>query len=99
MTKDLYVRNISPQATEEDVRKLFSVAGKVSYIHLITDIKSGAATGRGYVKMASEAAAKEALNILDGARLIDRVIAVSEARPQTQTPGRARHPERKGPRR
>jgi RNA recognition motif-containing protein len=96
MTKDLYVRNISSQATEEDVRKLFAVAGKVSYIHLIVDDKSGAMTGRGYVKMASEAAAKEALNILDGALLIDRVIEVREARPQKPGPKPSRGPERKG---
>jgi len=99
MTKDLYVKNISLQATEEDVRKLFAVAGKVSYIHLITDAKSGAMIGRGYVKMASEAEAKEALNILDGALLIDRVIEVREARPQKPAAGPSRRPQRKGPRR
>ena len=97
MTKDLYVRNISPQATEEDVRKLFSVAGKVSFIHLVTEAGSGAWTGRGYVKMASEAAAKEAINILDGARLIDRVIAVCAARPQKPAKNPPRTPGRKAP--
>jgi RNA recognition motif-containing protein len=83
MTKDLYVRNIPPDAGEEGVRKLFSVAGKVSYIHLVTDPKSGEFKGCGYVKMASEAEAKEAINCLDGARLDSgHILSVTEALPQ-----------------
>ncbi len=85
MSKDLYVKNISTDATEEDVRKLFSVIGKVSYIHLVTDAKTGAFKGCGYVKMASEAEARDAIVSLDGARLINRIISVTQARPQGQT--------------
>ncbi len=87
MSKDLYVKNISLEATEEDVRKLFSVMGKVSYIHLVTDPKTGQFLGSGYVKMSSEAEAKEARVSLDGARLINRLIVVTEARPQAPRSG------------
>ena len=93
MNKDLYVRNISLRATEEDVRKLFSVIGKVSYIHLINDAKTGQFKGCGYVKMASEAEARDALTSLDGARLIDRLISVTEARPQQPAAQRPPRPE------
>jgi hypothetical protein len=83
MTKDLYVRNIPPEAGEEGVRKLFSVAGKVSYIHLVTDDRTGEFKGCGYVKMASEAEAKEAINCLDGARLEGgHILSVTAALPQ-----------------
>lgn len=83
MTKDLYVRNIPSDAGEEGVRKLFAVAGKVSYIHLVTDPKTGEFKGCGYVKMASEAEAKEAINCLDGARLDSgHTLSVTEALPQ-----------------
>ncbi|MBE0598470.1 MAG: RNA-binding protein, partial [Desulfuromonadales bacterium] len=88
MSKDLYVRNISLQATEEDVRKLFSVIGKVSYIHLVTDAKTGEFKGCGYVKMSSDAEAKEALTSLDGARLINRIITVTEAKPREAQGGK-----------
>lgn len=98
MGKDLYVTNISLEATEEDVRKLFSVVGKVAYIHLVTDAKTGQFKGCGYVKMASEADAKEAITTLDGARLINRIIAVCEARPQ-KTGGPKAGPGRGKPRR
>jgi RNA recognition motif-containing protein len=83
MSKDLYVTNIALEATEEEIRKLFSVVGKVAYIHLVTDAKTGQFKGCGYIKMASEKDAKEAITTLDGARLINRLIKVSEARPQT----------------
>lgn len=83
MGKDLYVTNIALEATEEEVRKLFSVVGKVVYIHLVNDAKTGQFKGCGYVKMASEKEAREAITTLDGARLINRLIKVSEARPQT----------------
>jgi RNA recognition motif-containing protein len=88
MTKDLYVRNIPPESGEEGVRKLFSVAGKVSYIHLVTDPKTGEFKGCGYVKMASEAEAKEAINCLDGARLDGgHILSVTEALPQKSKGG------------
>lgn len=82
MGKDLYVRGITPEAAEEDLRKLFGVCGKVTYIHMVRDAKSGAFLGCAYVKMASEDEAKDALVTLDDALLIDRTIKVSEARPQ-----------------
>jgi RNA recognition motif-containing protein len=82
MGKDLYVRHISPEASEEDLRKLFAVSGKVTYVHMVKDAKSGEFVGCAFVKMSSEAEAKDALVTLDGALLINRTILVSEARPQ-----------------
>lgn len=82
MRRELYVGNISDKATEDEIRKLFSVAGAVTAIHLITDPKTGKFMGCGYVKMANGDDAKEAVDTLDGALLVNRVINVSEARPQ-----------------
>jgi RNA recognition motif-containing protein len=96
MSKDLYVTNIALEATEEEVRKLFSVVGKVAYIHLVTDAKTGQFKGCGYVKMASEKDAREAITTLDGARLINRIINVCEARPQ-KTTGTKGSAERRSP--
>ena len=89
MGRELYVRHISDKATENDIRKLFSVAGTVSTIHLITDPDTGQFKGCAFVKMASEMDAKEAITTLDGALLINRVIMVGEARPQKQKPGKS----------
>jgi RNA recognition motif-containing protein len=81
MIVDIYVGNISFEATEEDVRKLFEVAGKVRSIHLIIDHQSGKFKGCGFVKMA-DVKAREVIDTLDGALLINRKIEVSEAKPQ-----------------
>lgn len=106
MSKDLYVRHISAEASEEDVRKLFAVAGKVTYVHMVKDARSGEFVGCAFVKMASEAEAQEAITVLDGALLVNRVIMVSAARPQKpKRPGgtgprpAGRQPQRPGARR
>ncbi|MHB1399793.1 MAG: RNA recognition motif domain-containing protein [Trichloromonadaceae bacterium] len=87
MSKDLYIKNISPEATEEDLRKLFSLCGKVSYIHLVNDSKTGQFVGAGYIKMSTEAEAKDARVTLDGTLLINRMIVVTEALPRTRSGG------------
>ncbi|MBI1920500.1 MAG: RNA-binding protein [Geobacter sp.] len=84
MARELYVGNISNEATEDDLRKLFSVSGKVSSIHLITDPVSGKFKGCCYVKMGSDAEAKDAIESLDGALLLSRLLRVSESRPREQ---------------
>lgn len=84
MAKELYVGSISPKATEEDIRKLFSVVGTVTSIHLITDPETGQFKECGYVRMSSAEETKDAIETLDGALLVNRVITVSEARPQQQ---------------
>jgi len=81
MGKQLYVTNISFQATEEDMRKLFSVAGRISTIKLLTDRDTGKFKGCGFVEMATLKEAKEAIETLDDCLLIDRQIKVEEARP------------------
>ncbi len=80
--KDLFVSDISFDVEEEDLRKLFAVCGKVRSIHMITDPKSGQFKGCAFVNMATAAEAREALNMLDGTRLINRCISVSAARPK-----------------
>lgn len=82
MGRELYVGSISFEATESDIRRLFSVAGTVSTVHLITDPQTGQFKGCCYVKMATADEAKEAIDSLDGALLLNRLITVTEARPQ-----------------
>jgi RNA recognition motif-containing protein len=81
MGRQLYVTNISFQATEDDLKRLFAVAGRVRTVKLLTDPDSGHSRGMGFVEMGSEAEAKEAIVTLDDALLIDRQITVVEARP------------------
>jgi RNA recognition motif-containing protein len=82
MSKELYVGHISDNASEEDLRKLFSVMGTVTSVHLIVDPETNEFKHCGYVRMASGIDLKEVAETLDGALLVDRVITVSIARPQ-----------------
>ena len=89
MGRELYVRHISAKAGENDIRKLFAIAGTVASVHFITDPETGQFKGCGFVRMATDNEAQEAITTLDGALLIDRIIAVSEARPQKEKGGRS----------
>jgi RNA recognition motif-containing protein len=80
--KDIYVDDISFEAEEEDLRKLFSVCGTVRTVTLLTDPRSGKFNGRAFIRMATDAETKEAINMLDGTRLINRCITVTAARPK-----------------
>ncbi len=102
LTKDLFVTDIAFEAAEEDLRKLFAVCGTVRSVHLITDRKSGQFKGCAFVNMATAAEAKDAIDCLDGARLLNRCISVTAARPKNapvpvveavdEKPQRARRP-------
>ncbi len=99
-TRELYVSEISFTAEEEDLRKLFVLFGTVNSVHMVKDPKSGLFKGSAFIRMATPAQAKEALNSLDGTYLIDRCISVSLARPKqtegpaTSKPGKAPRPPR-----
>jgi RNA recognition motif-containing protein len=87
MAKELYVGNIPYDATEEELRRIFTVAGTVTSVHIITDAVTGASKGCAYVRMASEDDLREAIESLDGALMGERLITVSVARPQKELKG------------
>ncbi|MDO3377296.1 RNA recognition motif domain-containing protein [Geoalkalibacter halelectricus] len=86
LDKDLFVSDISLAAKEEDLHKLFAICGKVKSVHLLTDQKSGQFNGCAFVRMATAAEAKDALNMLDGTRLLNRCIRIKAARPKPSAP-------------
>ncbi len=82
MNKDIYVKNLAPDMTEDDLKKLFSVVGRVQSITLVTDPKPGQAKGTAYVTMATSDEAKQAINTLDGTRFLKKIIKVVESTPK-----------------
>ncbi len=78
--KDIFVGELSYDITEEDIHKLFSVCGTVRSINMVTDPKNGQFKGVAFVCMSNDAETKEAINMLDGTRLLDRCISVSAAK-------------------
>lgn len=79
---EIYVGQISGSVTEDEVQKLFSVVGTVESVHLVTDPGSGEFRGCGYVRMSNEEEAREAIDLLNGAKLGDRLIVVKNAPPK-----------------
>jgi RNA recognition motif-containing protein len=87
MNLKLYVGNLSFGASEEDLKKLFSEAGAVQSVKIVTDTYSGRSRGFGFVEMTSETEAEKAISTINGKTFMDRALIVSEARPQKQKGG------------
>ena len=82
MSTKIYVGNISFNATEDDVRELFSAYGEIESVKLITDPGTGRARGFGFVEMPTADDARRAIEALNNKSFMERVLSVSEARPQ-----------------
>jgi cold-inducible RNA-binding protein len=81
MAKKLYVGNLSYDTREEALHTLFAEVGQVESVTVITDRGSGRSKGFGFVEMATEEAAAEAISRLNGQTVDGREISVAEARP------------------
>ncbi len=79
---EVYVGHVSGSVTEDEVRRLFSVVGTVTSVHLVVDPASGESRGCGYVRMSTEDEAREAIDLLNGAKLGDSLIIVKNAPPK-----------------
>lgn len=84
MAKKLYVGNLSYGATEDQVRELFAQAGEVETVSLVTDRETGRPRGFGFVEMATEEGAQEAIRRFNGYSLDQRALTVNEARPREE---------------
>ncbi len=82
MATKLYVGNLSYQATEESLQAHFAQVGEVVSVRLVKDPYTGQARGFGFVEMASEEAAQQAISQLNGQNFLNRNLTVAEARPQ-----------------
>ena len=83
MLKKLYVGNLSFDATEEQVRGLFSEFGTVESIAMITDRNTDRFRGFGFVEM-EESAANAAINGLNGKEVDGRALNVNVAKPRVE---------------
>ena len=88
MSKKLYVGNLSYDVTEEDLKKNFGEIGECIAANIVRDKYSGNSRGFGFVEMATEEEAQEAIRKLNDVELSGRKITVQEARPRKETPKR-----------
>jgi cold-inducible RNA-binding protein len=86
MSKKLYVGNLAYGVTEEDLKKSFGEVGECVAANIVRDKYSGNSRGFGFVEMATEEEAQEAIRKLNGGELSGRKIIVQEARPRKDSP-------------
>ena len=87
---NIYVGNLSYEATEEDLRLAFEPFGQVESATIIKDKHSGQSKGFGFVEMTSKAEGQSAIDGLNGNELKGKALNVNEARPRTESLGRGR---------
>ena len=77
---NIFIGNLGPEATEEQLLNLFAVHGGVYTVTLIKDRDTGQPRGIALVEMRNAAEAQTAISSLNGAMLNGRVLRVNEAR-------------------
>ena len=80
METKIYVGNLPFDATEEEIRTLFSQAGEVTSVTLINDRFSGQSKGFGFVEMADQASMQNAIQMFEGYSFKERELKVNIAR-------------------
>ena len=85
---NIYVGNLSFDATEDQLKELFGPFGQVTEVRLIMDKFSGKSKGFGFIEMPSKEEAEKAIEELNGKDMDGREITVNEARPKTDRGGR-----------
>lgn len=84
---NIFVGNISRNATEDDIRQAFSAFGQVASVAILKDKFSGESRGFGFVEMPAKTEAEAAIAGLNGSDLKGRALTVNEARPKTDSRG------------
>ena len=80
---NIYVGNLSYEASEEDIKGAFEAFGRVEVVKVIKDNYSGRSKGFGFVEMPNNDEANAAIEGLDGKELKGRTLKVNKAKPRT----------------
>lgn len=82
MQKKLFVGGLSYNTDVEEIRELFAQAGEVISANIIKDKFTNQSRGFGFVEMATEEQAADAIKRFNGALVGGRNLVVNESRPQ-----------------
>jgi len=77
---NIYVGNLSYEATDVTIREAFESFGAVTSARVIKDKYSGQSRGFGFVEMPAQSQAQTAIKSLNGKELLGKAISVNEAR-------------------
>ena len=82
MQKKLFVGGLSYHTEVDEVRDLFAQAGEVVSANIIRDRITNQSRGFGFVEMATEAQASDAMSRFNGREFAGRNLVVNESKPQ-----------------
>ncbi|HLX42752.1 MAG TPA: hypothetical protein VKR43_04930 [Bryobacteraceae bacterium] len=82
--KNIFVGNLSFNASENALRSMFEEFGTVSRVSIATDRETGNQRGFGFVEMAVDSEGDRAIEVLSGKELNGRALTVNEARPKAE---------------
>ena len=85
---NIFVGNLSFDATEDDVRQAFEAHGTVSSANLIMDRETGRPRGFGFVEMPNDEEARKAIEAIHETDIAGRAVNVNEAKPRGDRGGR-----------
>ncbi len=84
---NIYVGNLSYEATEADIERAFSQYGEVKSVTIVKDRDTGRSRGFGFVEMRDRQAGQEAIEGLNLQHIAGRAVTVNEARPREERRG------------
>lgn len=85
---NIYVGNLSYQTSSDELESLFSEYGEVTRAKVVSDRDTGRSKGFGFVEMANESDAQEAIEALNERSIGGRNLKVNVARPREERPRR-----------
>ena len=90
MSKKLYVGNLAFQITSDELFEHFSQLGTVESANVVQDRETGRSRGFGFVEMANDDEANNAIEEYNGQEFEGRNLIVNEARPRESGGGGGR---------
>jgi RNA recognition motif-containing protein len=79
---NIYVGNLSYEASEDEIRAAFEQHGEVSSVKVIKDRETGRSRGFAFIEMPDDEQGHAALESMNGYPMNGRALKVTEARPR-----------------
>ncbi len=93
---NIYVGNLSPKTSEDELREAFEAFGEVDSAKIIKDNFTGKSRGFGFVEMPNQSEGEAAIAGLNGKEVAGSSLTVNEARPRESRGGGGRPGGRPG---
>ncbi len=82
----LYIANLPPEMTKQDLQTMFSEAGTVALVEMAIEPKSGKSRGFAFVTMHSQEEAEKAVDIFNGKDVNGHILRVNITLPREEQP-------------